>query len=234
MNRRIVIAIDADLSPYTQYMLCVASSLLERAIPNLGAVLLHVIPVPDLPRSKFSRAKITPTARQCEIAEQALHRARLALQQQGIDPERLELLLRSGTPPDEIVKAASELEADFVMIGSRGNSLKQQLRRVFTGSTSHRVIKLGACPVMVVSPPPIPGSDNLVAWYQEAITHSLHEHRDQLMIFTASETASLFAPAQRTAGRKEVAAAEAALEQLARSGALVCQRVNGELRCSND
>ena len=234
MNRRVVIAIDADLSPYTQHMLCVASSLLERAIPQLGAVLLHVIPVPDLPRSKFGRERITPTAKQCERAEQALHRARLALQQQGIVPERIELLLRSGTPPDEIVKAATELEADFIMVGSRGNSLKQNVRRVFTGSTSRQVVKLGACPVMVVSLPPIPGPDDLVAWYQEAIKYALHEHPGQLLIFTATETACMFAPSQRTAGRKEVAAATAALEQLARSGVLVCQRVNGELRCSND
>jgi universal stress protein G len=234
MNRRIVIAIDADLSPYTLHMLCVASSLLERSIPHLGAVLLHVIPVPDIPRSKFGRGRITPTAKQCERAEQVLRRARLALQQEGIAPERIELLLRSGIPPDEIVKAATELEADFIMVGSRGNSLKQNVRRVFTGSTSRQVVKLGACPVMVVSLPPIPGSDNLIAWYQEAITHSLHEHPGQLLIFTASETASLFAPAQRAPGRKEVAAASAALEQLARSGVLVCQKVNGELRCIND
>jgi nucleotide-binding universal stress UspA family protein len=234
MNRRVVIAIDADLSPSTQHMLCVASSLLERSIPQLGAVLLHVIPVPDLPRSRFSRERIAPTAQQCERAEQALRRARLALQHQGIVPERIELQLRSGTPPDEIVKAAAELEADFIMVGSRGNSLKQNVRRVLTGSTSRQVVKLSVCPVMVVSLPLIHGPDNLVAWYQEAITHALHEHPDQLLIFTASETAHTFAPAQRTAGRKERAAATAALEQLARSGVLVCQRVSGELRCSND
>jgi nucleotide-binding universal stress UspA family protein len=234
MNRRIVIAIDADLAPSTQHMLCVASSLLERAIPHLSAVLLHVIPLPDLPRSKFGRARITPTAQQCERAEQALRRARLALQRQGIVPERIELLLRSGTPPDEIVRAATELEADCIMVGSRGNSLKQNVRRVFAGSISRQVVKLGACPVMVVSLPPLPDHQQLVAWYQEAITHALHEHPDQLMIFTASETARTFAPAQGTAGRKERAAVAAALEQLARSGVLVCQRVNGELRCSND
>ena len=234
MNRRKVTAIDVDLSPHTQHMLCVASSLLERTIPQLDAVLLHVIPVPDIPRSRFSMARIASTTRQRELAEQALHRVRLALQKQGIVPERIELMLRSGTPPDEIVKAASELEADFIMIGSRGNSLKQKVRRMLAGSTSRQVIKLDGCPVMVVSLPPIPGPDNLVAWYQEAITHSLHEHPGQLLMFTASETASLFAPPQRAAGRKEVAAATAALEQLARSGTLVCQRVNGELRCSND
>jgi nucleotide-binding universal stress UspA family protein len=234
MNKRLVIAIDADLSPHTQYMLRVASSLLELTTPQLGAVLLHVIPIPDLPQSKIGTARIAPTARQRELAEQALHRARIELQKQGIVPERIELQLRSGIPPDEIVKAAKELDADFIIIGSRGNSLKQMVRRVLVGSTSRQVVKLGSCPVMVASLPQTSGPHNLVAWYQQAITHSLHEHPGQLMIFTASETACMFAPPQRAAGRKEIAAATAALEQLARSGILVCQKVNGELRCIND
>lgn len=234
MKRRIVIAIDADLAPHTQHALRVASSLLELSAPHLGAVLLHVIPIPDLPRSKFGVSRVAPTARQSELAEQALHRARVELQKQGVVPERIELLLRSGAPPDEIVKAAEELEADFIVIGSRGHSLKQKMRRVFTGSISHQVVKLGSCPVMIASLPQMPGSPNLVVWYQEAITHSLHEHPDTLMIFTASETARMFVPPLRTAGRKEVAAASAALEQLARRGVLVCQKVNGELRCIND
>ncbi len=54
------------------------------------------------------------------------------------------------------------------------------------------------------------------------------------MIFTSSETAHMFAPPQRTAGRKEIDAASAALEQLARSGVLFCQKIDGELRCVND
>ena len=102
------------------------------------------------------------------------------------------------------------------------------------GSTSHQVVKRGSCPVMIAALPQIRGSHNLVAWYKEAITHSLREYPEKLMIITSSEAARMFAPAQRTAGRKEVAAASAALEQLARSGVLVCQKVNGELRCIND
>jgi len=156
------------------------------------------------------------------------------MQKQGIMPERIECLLRSGAPADEIVKAAEELNAEFIMIGSRGNSLKQKVRRLLTGSTSRQVVKLGSCPVMVASLPQTHGPNNLIAWYLEAIAHSLHQHPGQLMIFTASETACMFAPPQRAAGRKEIAAATAALEQLARSGVLVCQKVNGELRCIND
>ena len=234
MIRRIVVAIDAYISPQTQHVLRVASSLLEVSSPQLGVVLLHVIPVPDIPRSKLGVTKVTPTVGQRELAEQALHKARLELQEQGIVPERIELLLRSGAPPDEIVKAAQELEADFIMIGSRGNSLKQKIRRVLMGSTSRQVVQRGSCPVMIAALPQMPGPHNLVAWYQEAITHSLREHPDKLMTFTAPEVARMFAPPQSTTGRKEVAAASAALEQLARRGVLVCQKVNGELRCIND
>jgi hypothetical protein len=179
-------------------------------------------------------SRVAPTAEQRELAERALHRARIELQKQGIVPERIELLLRSGIPADEIVKAARELEADFIMIGSRGNSLKQKMRRLLMGSTSHRVVKRGPCPVMIAALPQIPGPRNLVGWYKEAITHYMREHPDKLVIFTSSEVAHLFAPPQRAAGSQEVAAASAALEQLASSGVLVCQKVNGELRCIND
>ena len=54
------------------------------------------------------------------------------------------------------------------------------------------------------------------------------------MIFTADEVAHLFAPPNRTAGRQEVDAASVALAQLADSGLLCCQRVNGQLRYMND
>jgi len=119
MNRRIVVAIDADISPQTQHVLRVASSLLELSAPQLGVVLLHVIPVPDMPQSKSGMSRVAPTAEQRELAEQALHSARIELQKQGIVPEQIAVLLRSGIPADEIVKAAKELEADFIMIGSR-------------------------------------------------------------------------------------------------------------------
>src|SRR5712691_6327743 len=156
MNRHIVLAVDAEISPQTQHVLRVASSLLEGAAPHLGIVLLHVIPLPDIPRSKFGRSRVGATAQQRELAEQALHRARIELQKQGIVSERIEILLRSGLPADEIVKAAKELDADFIMIGSRGSFLKQKIRRLLIGSTSYRVVKLASCPVMIASLPQMP------------------------------------------------------------------------------
>jgi|SRR5437667_3404558 len=234
MNRRILLAIDADISPGTRHVLRVASELLEQSSTQLGLVLLQVIPLPYMTPSKFGMSRVTPTVQQRELAENALHRVRIELQKQGIVPERIEILLRSGTPADEIVKAAKELDVDFIMIGSQGNSFKQKIRRFLTGSTSHQVLKLALCPVMIAPLPQMPGSCNLAAWYKEAITHYLHEHPGRLMIFTSYEAAQLFAPPNRTAGPKEVDAASVALEQLAYCGVLVCQKVNGELRCIND
>src|SRR5712691_7372168 len=234
MNRRIVLAIDAYISPQTRHVLRVASELLELSAPQLGVVLLHVISLPYITPSKFGMSSVTPTAEQRELAENALHRARIELQKQGIVPERIEVLLRSGTPADEIVKVAKELDADLIMIGSQGNSLKQKMRRFLMGSTSHQVVKLAPCPVLMASPPQMPRPRNLVVWYKEAITHYLHEHPGRLLVFTSHEAAHMFAPPHRTAGPKEVDAASVALEQLAYSGVLVCQKVNGELRCMND
>jgi nucleotide-binding universal stress UspA family protein len=234
MNRRIVVGIDADISPQTQHVLRVASSLLELCAPQLGVVLLHVIPVPELPRSKFGMTRIAPTAEQCEGAEQALQRARLELQKQCLVSGRIEVLLRSGIPAEEIVKAAKELHADFILIGSRGDSFKQKIRRFLMGSTSRRVLTLASCPVMTAPLPQQPHPRNLVAWYKEAITHYIHQHSGKLLVFTSSETAHMFAPPDRTAGPQEIAAASIALEQLADRGVLVCQKINGELRCMND
>jgi hypothetical protein len=87
---------------------------------------------------------------------------------------------------------------------------------------------------MVAALPRMPRPRNLVLWYEEALTRYLHDHPGRLVIITASEAAHLFAPPQRTAGRQEVAAASAALEQLARRGVLFCQKIDGELRCVND
>src|SRR6266849_389012 len=102
MNRRILLTIDADISPGTRHVLHVASSLLEQSSPQPGLVLLHVIPVPYMTPSKFGMSRVTPTAQQRELAENALHRARVELQKQGIVPKQIEILLRCGTPADEI------------------------------------------------------------------------------------------------------------------------------------
>ncbi|MFZ0661544.1 MAG: universal stress protein [Acidobacteriaceae bacterium] len=56
-------------------------------------------------------------------------------------------LVRSGEPYEEINAYAAEAEADLIVMGVRGRNVVDLA--VF-GSTTHRVIQLGPCPVLVV------------------------------------------------------------------------------------
>jgi nucleotide-binding universal stress UspA family protein len=56
-------------------------------------------------------------------------------------------VVRIGKPYQEIVQLALEMECDLVILGVRG---RNALNLVLFGSTSHRVIQLGSCPVLAV------------------------------------------------------------------------------------
>jgi hypothetical protein len=172
---------------------------------------------------------------QRERAEETLHRARLILQRQGIDPEQIDEMVRVGSPADEIVKVAKELQVSFIVVGSRGETIRQKLRRFFAGSVSHRVLQLAPCPVMIATQPRSTHPRDLVIWYEDAIKRYLNENTSSLAVFTPQQVAQQFVPPHKnTAGRKEIAAAARALEQLAVSGLLCRHQVEGELRYVND
>ena len=54
---------------------------------------------------------------------------------------------RSGYPPDEVVDYATSIEADLIVVGSRGFG---DLKSMLLGSTSHRVSHLSPCDVLIV------------------------------------------------------------------------------------
>jgi nucleotide-binding universal stress UspA family protein len=60
---------------------------------------------------------------------------------------KVEKLLRVGTPWNEIVRAADELGATLIVIGSHG---KHSLEELLFGSTVENVTKHANCPVLVV------------------------------------------------------------------------------------
>jgi hypothetical protein len=55
--------------------------------------------------------------------------------------------LREGDPAEEIVALAEGLDADLVVVGSRGSGL---VGRLITGSVSEAVVRRAPCPVLVV------------------------------------------------------------------------------------
>jgi hypothetical protein len=88
---------------------------------------------------------------------------------------------------------------------------------------------------MIVTTPNTPRPTDLVTWYSEAITVYLQQHTDVLTVFTPQEVAKKFVPLnKKKPGRKEIAAATLALEQLTGSGMLCRHDVSGELKYVND
>ena len=61
---------------------------------------------------------------------------------------RVDTLVRAGTPADQIIRAADELEADLIVIGGRG---KGAMEAIVLGSVAYRVLHHAPCPVLVVT-----------------------------------------------------------------------------------
>jgi nucleotide-binding universal stress UspA family protein len=59
---------------------------------------------------------------------------------------RVDTLVRGGAPADQIIRAASELEADLIVIGGRG---KGAVEAIVMGSVAYRVLHHAPCPVLV-------------------------------------------------------------------------------------
>jgi nucleotide-binding universal stress UspA family protein len=65
-------------------------------------------------------------------------------------------MLRTGTPADEIVSAAKDWKADFVVVGTRGRG---RVTQFLLGSTAESVIRHAPCPVVTVGQQPAKPSE---------------------------------------------------------------------------
>ncbi|MCA1668649.1 MAG: universal stress protein [Thermomicrobia bacterium] len=66
---------------------------------------------------------------------------------------RVETMIRSGSPADEIVHTAETIGANLIVLGSRGHG---EMRSVLLGSVSERVLHHAHCPVLIVRPTKAP------------------------------------------------------------------------------
>lgn len=103
-------------------------------------VLLSVLEDPSAGESASSSE---PMASHEAIAE-LLNNARSLFAQQGIEAEILE---RKGKPAFTICDVADEIEANLIIMGSRGMSL---IEEAADHSVANQVINLSPCPVLVV------------------------------------------------------------------------------------
>ncbi|HEX7734889.1 MAG TPA: universal stress protein [Ktedonobacteraceae bacterium] len=241
MNKCILLGVDAPLSPATRQAIRTIKDFIGPLAPRVRLVLLHVIPIPYVasPALGMYSGQIQPglaTAEQRTEAEKVLALVRAQFQESTLDSLRTEMCIRLGSPADEILKVAREARADLIVVGSRGNSLRERVRRFFLGSKSRQVLRGANCPVMIVTLPLVPRPVNLVTWYEEAITRYLNDQPGGLTVLTSEEAAQLFLPpnAKRIPSRKERAAAQRALEHLAQEGVLCRHDIQGQMRYVND
>jgi nucleotide-binding universal stress UspA family protein len=83
-----------------------------------------------------------------EAAENAV--ATIAAQFDGWGP-KVHKRVRSGSPANEIIKAAKQYDAGLVVVAAGGRGLSDS---VLVGSTAQRVQHYAPCPVLVVRPSP--------------------------------------------------------------------------------
>ena len=122
----------------------------SRLAGTLGAevVLLYVASeAPLWNEPLYTRAVRRAFEAQRRWAENALAGRVAALAAAGV-PARS--LVRTGLAWEEIVRAASEEQADMIVMGTHGRS---GLDRLLLGSVAERVVRQAPCPVLTVRPP---------------------------------------------------------------------------------
>src|SRR2546429_1294036 len=103
MNKRILLCVDADLSPITQHALRTIGEFVEQVAPRVRLVLLHVIPLtqavathPGMYVGQVLPVEVTSLQR--SQAEETLRKASMILRQQGVEPGQVETMVRIGVP----------------------------------------------------------------------------------------------------------------------------------------
>lgn len=103
----------------------------EPAMPTIGA---------PLAVEMFPQPQEDSTAAKKELAALAA-RSRI----KGSDS--ISSTIRTGHPPNEITKAAKDLDVDLIVIATHGYT---SWRHLCIGSTAERVVRTAPCPVLVV------------------------------------------------------------------------------------
>jgi len=112
---------------------------------NANLTLVHAL-APPMPVSDFAAP---PLHVDRELRESAERRLRTALEEAHLDGVEAQAVLRDGTPSQAINELAEELDADLVVVGTRGLT---GFRHLLLGSTAERIVQKSPAPVLSVHP----------------------------------------------------------------------------------
>jgi nucleotide-binding universal stress UspA family protein len=144
-----VVLVGVDLSPSSHEILEAAVGIARRAPTELHIV--HVLPLVPSDMIGASRAdRDLEYAAQIEQARERLDR--LAMEVSNA-VKRIAGHLRVGSPDVEIAQLASDIGADFVVVGTHG---RRGWDRLLLGSVAESLVRHAPCPVLTWRPKAIP------------------------------------------------------------------------------
>jgi nucleotide-binding universal stress UspA family protein len=107
---------------------------------------LHVIPTTVPPSGGFA-AFTNPALLHAGVEERTLLALRRFVKRAGVDNVPVDVEVRKGAPAEQIVKRATELPADMVVIANHGRG---GFEKWVLGSVTERVLRQARCPVLTV------------------------------------------------------------------------------------
>jgi nucleotide-binding universal stress UspA family protein len=133
-----------DFSAYSARALRQARRIAERHGATL--TVLHVIPS-TVPATGGFAALTNPALLYPEVHERTLSALRRFVERAGPAILRADVEVREGAPGPEILKRATELPADLLVIGTHGRG---GFEKWVLGSVTERVLRKARCPVLTV------------------------------------------------------------------------------------
>ena len=124
---------------------------LQYAIPfarqfNATLTLVHVVQSNYFPGGEFSGGYDFAPAEK-ELRESAGQQLAELVLEEVDEFVPVKTAVRSGSPVQEIVTAARELESDLILISTHGRT---GLKHLLLGSVAENIVRLAPCPVLVV------------------------------------------------------------------------------------
>ena len=129
------------------------SSQAERALEEAIAIAarddaqLHIVtafPDPALIRERITSGATAASVNLSQVADSVLNRANERAEAKGV---RAETHASESEPAEAILQLASQVNADLIVVGSRGLS---GIQRFLMGSVSSKVSEHASCSVMIV------------------------------------------------------------------------------------
>jgi len=147
--RKILVPIDLADEENAHHTISFALSLARDFAADLYVLYVYQIPtLIDLLSSPLSllKAKEDLVKEARNSAEERLTNFLRKIPEPDVD---MHPLLRTGSPYEEILTAAQELDTDLIIMGTR--ALKG-IDYLLLGSTAERVVRMASCPVITIKP----------------------------------------------------------------------------------